>query len=428
MINMSSHRDSKSDVLSLNETYNILEKIGSGGFSSIYRVRTQSGTIYAVKFICSKGRGIPCLMEPSIMMSYQHPYLNSAHFVEVKGDQLYIFMDESICNLYEWRKNHNFDITEFKRSTYCILQALAFLHREGILHGDIKASNVLVFPNGIYKLTDFNLSCRIGWKSKSEVCSANMRPLEAWMNEWDEKVDIWALGCTLYFLWFDHHLFLSQNDDRNRKLRYLLALLDWRDMTIGYGDDSYKPEIHRYMLNIPQNLEYNPPDIKRALLFSDNVYLNIIRSMLKMDPELRPTAGEVLEYNILSNNDQIKLGNIRRLHILPVRDRSRTPPLVEHTGEARYNIINMGNPTGIMSKYSSNTEVVELSQRLYDRYRLIKPDEYEDHILCITILWMAKKLMHDHRYKVPSCAKGLSYTKICEIERDIFRTLGSMLH
>ncbi len=426
---MSKYKMSRNNkrTLVLSETYDILDQIGSGGFSKIYRVRNQRGTTYAVKVITSSGRGIPCIMEPSVMMSYQHPCLNPAVLVEVKGDMLYIFQDEAICNLYEWRKSSKYESRYIKHITRCILQGIAFLHREGVIHGDIKSSNILVFPNQIFKLTDFNLSSRIGWKSKQDICSANMRPLEGWLHEWDETVDVWALGCTLYYLWYGEHLFHAQENDMYRRTRYLFALLDWRDTTIDFEDNIYKPEIHKYMFNVPRNLDYRKPHVIRSILYSDNTYLRIIRDMLRMDPELRPTISELLKNDIFNN--EIPLGNIRRLYELPIRDKSNTPPLVE-IEDPKYNVVISPNTDGIMYKYSSSEDVASLSQRIYNRYLPFKTDEYDAHTVCVTILWIARKLIHyvDKTYKLPDCANGLSFSKICEIERDIFRKLEAMLH
>ena len=423
--------DKKSSIV-IDKHYRILDKIGKGGFASIYLVKDTKDREYALKVLCSKKRGIPCLMEPSIMMSYTHPYLNSALKVEVKGDMLFIFQNVSIDNLYNWSKENTLTRETIVYISYSILKAIDFLHKEGIMHGDIKASNILVFPDGIFKLTDFNLSCTIGWTSRVDICSANMRPLEGWISEWNETVDIWAFGCTLYYLLYGTPLFLRQTYDKYTHIKYVNALFDWQDYIIEHGGNKYPGSVTRHDINksfIGIDIEYRKPYIEENLFEQNDLLITMLISMLRMDPGLRPTTEECLEYSFFDSLHKLStVANIKRLYELPMPRKKDRPPLIEPT-DLIYNIV---KPTssGRMYEYTNIVNMAAMCQRIYDRYISLKPPEYEDHIVCVTILWIARKLVHytDHTYKLPFCANGLNFHKICEIERDIFRKLGSMLH
>ena len=89
--------------------------------------------------------------------------------------------------------------------TRSIVEGIDYLHREGIVHCDIKGKNLLV-RNGNVKLTDFGSAKRVGMESESEAmnCSAKVNGTPLWMApevvrqvEQGLPSDIWSLGCTV---------------------------------------------------------------------------------------------------------------------------------------------------------------------------------------------------------------------------------------
>ena len=82
-------------------------------------------------------------------------------------DHGYINIIQPIANsdLWNYRQNNNINNTILKKWFWQIICAVAHLHSNGILHGDIKAKNILLYPYIIknikysyIKLTDFGLS------------------------------------------------------------------------------------------------------------------------------------------------------------------------------------------------------------------------------------------------------------------------------
>ena len=89
--------------------------------------------------------------------------------------------------------------------TRSIVEGIDYLHREGIVHCDIKGKNLLV-RNGNVKLTDFGSAKRVGTEIESEAmnCSAKVNGTPLWMApevvrqvEQGLASDIWSLGCTV---------------------------------------------------------------------------------------------------------------------------------------------------------------------------------------------------------------------------------------
>ncbi|KAK4063350.1 uncharacterized protein Triagg1_9501 [Trichoderma aggressivum f. europaeum] len=103
------------------------------------------------------------------------------------------------------RKHGKFEESVVSSLTRQTLSGLAYLHREGILHRDLKADNILLDLDGTCKISDFGISKKtdnIYGNDKSN----NMQGSVFWMapevirsqNEgYSAKVDIWSLGCVV---------------------------------------------------------------------------------------------------------------------------------------------------------------------------------------------------------------------------------------
>lgn len=89
-----------------------------------------------------------------------------------------------------------------------ILQGVAYLHDNCVVHRDIKGNNVMLMPNGIVKLIDFGCARRLAWVSLSGTQSEVLKSVHGtpyWMapeviNEsgYGRKSDIWSIGCTVF--------------------------------------------------------------------------------------------------------------------------------------------------------------------------------------------------------------------------------------
>lgn len=96
----------------------------------------------------------------------------------------------------------------FCKYTKQILQGVAYLHANCVVHRDIKGNNVMLMPNGIVKLIDFGCARRLAWVSLSGAQSEMLKSVRGtpyWMapeviNEsgYGRKSDIWSVGCTVF--------------------------------------------------------------------------------------------------------------------------------------------------------------------------------------------------------------------------------------
>lgn len=158
--------------------FQIGEKIGEGGFGAVYKCKSSSGEIFALKKIATRLKGIPCLMEASILSTYNYPYLNRSLMINATLDGIYMLQDIAVSDLRTWRKNNNPTEDELRSIFYKVCLGIDFLHKRKIIHGDIKPSNILVYNMDDIRLTDFNLTTEVKWKSNIHICTSVYRPYE----------------------------------------------------------------------------------------------------------------------------------------------------------------------------------------------------------------------------------------------------------
>jgi calcium-dependent protein kinase len=87
-----------------------------------------------------------------------------------------------------------------------VLSVILYLHQRDIVHRDLKLENLLFTSDGYQnlnlKLIDFGFACKFRDQSMTNILGSPfyMAPEIILREEYDEKVDIWSLGCLAYIL------------------------------------------------------------------------------------------------------------------------------------------------------------------------------------------------------------------------------------
>ena len=84
-----------------------------------------------------------------------------------------------------------------------MLQALQYLHNQGIVHRDVKCANLLISNNGELKLADFGLARYFSYAQDelytNRVITLWYRPPELLLGakKYSAKIDMWSAGCIM---------------------------------------------------------------------------------------------------------------------------------------------------------------------------------------------------------------------------------------
>ena len=145
--------------------YELLEKIGGGSFATVYRARdTDLGREVAIKQIHDQYLEMPDQMErywqeAQLLAQLQHP--NIITFYDIDKQRGWLIMELMQGALSERIATAPLDLKSVRTSLAHGLRALKYLHAQGIVHGDVKLSNLMVDSRKRVKIGDFGLARRV---------------------------------------------------------------------------------------------------------------------------------------------------------------------------------------------------------------------------------------------------------------------------
>ena len=97
------------------------------------------------------------------MAGLEHPNIDSLRTALRVDNQLLMIMEYvQGSSLDDLLRQGRIDIGRAIHFTYQVLNALRYAHRQGVVHRDVKPSNILIGPGDNVKLTDFGIASRRG--------------------------------------------------------------------------------------------------------------------------------------------------------------------------------------------------------------------------------------------------------------------------
>ncbi|XP_031265654.1 serine/threonine-protein kinase BLUS1-like isoform X2 [Pistacia vera] len=282
---LGSHRNQNQRTYSANSSdYKLLEEVGYGASATVYRaIYLPSNEVVAVKCLdldrCNSNLD-DIRREAQTMSLIDHPNVIRAYCSFVVDSNLWVvmpFMAEGSClHLMKIAYQDGFEEAAIGSILKETLKALDYLHRQGHIHRDVKAGNILLDTNGVVKLADFGVSACMFDAGDRRRSRNTFVGTPCWMapevlqpgSGYNSKADIWSFGITALELAHGHAPF-----SKYPPMKVLL-------MTIQ---------------NAPPGLDYDR-DKKFSKSFKEMVAMCLVKDQAK-----RPTAEKLLKHSFFKH-------------------------------------------------------------------------------------------------------------------------------
>ncbi|XP_074311145.1 cold-responsive protein kinase 1-like isoform X2 [Silene latifolia] len=201
------------ELQSATDNFNKQNKIGQGGFGSVYKGKLRDGTLVAIKVLSPESRqGLrEFLTELTVLADIKHENLVEMLGCCVEGDNRILLSryleNNSLAKTLLGLSRNTINFSWIIRRDICIgiAKGLAFLHEEvqpHIIHRDIKASNILLDKDLTAKLSDFGLAKLIPANmthvsTKVAGTLGYLAPEYALRGQLTRKADIYSFGVLL---------------------------------------------------------------------------------------------------------------------------------------------------------------------------------------------------------------------------------------
>ncbi|KAH8867314.1 cGMP-dependent protein kinase 1 [Schistosoma japonicum] len=192
--------------------FTVVSTIGIGGFGRVQLVylNKDKRQCYALKklkkhYVVETKQQEHVLNEKNILMETNHEFIVKLYRTYKDQRYLYILMEACLGGeLWTLLRNSTaFDDSTARFYSACVVEALNYLHRKGIVYRDLKPENLLLDSQGFCKMTDFGFAKRIGYGNKTWTFCGTPEYVapEVILNKGhDFTVDFWALGILMFEL------------------------------------------------------------------------------------------------------------------------------------------------------------------------------------------------------------------------------------
>ncbi|XP_073123753.1 uncharacterized protein [Henckelia pumila] len=309
--------------------YYVTEYLGSAAFSKVIQAHDlYSGMDVCLKIIKNDKDFFDQSLDEIKLLKFvnRHDPADEHHILRLYDyfyhqEHLFIVTELLRANLYEFQKYNResggdpyFTLNHLQVITRQCLEAVSYLHDLGIIHCDLKPENILIksYRRCEIKVIDLGSSCFQTDNLSLYVQSRSYRAPEVMLGlPYDQKIDLWSVGCILAELCTGEVLF--PNEGVVMLLARMIGLLGPIDMSmLKKGQETHKyftEEYDLYYLNEETNqVEYIFPlesSLEDRLQISDPGLIDFLKFLLQINPKTRPTAREALQHPWLSHTYEV---------------------------------------------------------------------------------------------------------------------------
>lgn len=282
------------------ETFEKLDKIGQGTYSSVYKARdlinNKIVAMKKVRFVNMDPESVRFMArEICILRRLDHPNVMKLEALvtsRISGNLYLVFeyMDHDLSGLAT-APGVKFTEAQIKCYMQQLLHGLEHCHSRGVLHRDIKGSNLLIDDNGVLKIGDFGLATFFQPNQKEPLTS---RVVTLWYRapelllgatDYGIAIDMWSIGCILAELYAGKPIMPGRTEvEQMHKIFKLCGSPSeeyWRKSKLPHAT-SFKPQ-HPYRRCVADTFKDFPPPA-----------LALVDTLLSVEPEKRGTAKSAL--------------------------------------------------------------------------------------------------------------------------------------
>ncbi|KIY49237.1 Pkinase-domain-containing protein [Fistulina hepatica ATCC 64428] len=281
--------------------YSIVSQVGEGTFGKVYKaynvVEKKPVALKRIRMESERdGFPVTAMREIKLLQTLRHVNVVKLYEMMVSNGSVYMvfeYMDHDLTGILSQTQ---FEFTDAHRKSFCyqMLSGLAYLHHKGVIHRDIKGSNILVNMRGELKLADFGLA-RLYQKRRStdytnRVITLWYRPPELLFGAtvYGPEVDMWSAGCIMLELFTKKPVFQGEDEIHQLDVIYRVMGTPTTDVWPNVVDLPW------YELVKPkETIENRFHDLFRKWLSPAG--LDLAQSLLEYDPRKRATAVKAME-------------------------------------------------------------------------------------------------------------------------------------
>lgn len=293
----------------LQDRYEILERIGSGGMSEVYKAKCHKlNRLVAIKvlkaeFTSDAGFVSKFKMEAQAAAGLSHPNIVNIYDVVDEGDLHFIVMElvEGITlKSYITKKGH-LDVKETIGIAIQVAQGIEAAHEQHIIHRDIKPQNMLISMDGKVKVADFGIARAVSSQTMNSTVVGTVHyisPEQARGGFSDERSDLYSLGITMFEMVTGRVPF-----DGDNTVTVALAHLEEPIPLPSFYNPEVTPSLERIIVKCtekrPENRYPNAGeligDLRRALLNPDDPAIGLEEPAHPDLSETRPMSQKELD-------------------------------------------------------------------------------------------------------------------------------------
>lgn len=195
----------------LGTRYRLLQVLGEGGTGTVYRAHDVLLDMpVAIKVLGSRftqdALAVSTLKEEArIAMQLSHRHIVRLHNLQKAGKHYFLVMEyvegrtfRDVLEVYG-----KLPMETVRQVVQVSADALAYAHRHGVLHKDLKPANLLLSKDGVLKIIDFGVACLVHAQERSEHIVGTpiyMSPEQIRGETLDRRTDVYSLGIIVYQL------------------------------------------------------------------------------------------------------------------------------------------------------------------------------------------------------------------------------------